>query len=1419
MPAAKYLLTDNTHPVKRLVYAVCLYWQAVLAFVETPNKQSYCARLSPALFSTNTYCPLLIAAYLLLPNLVEGQCNELICNQNVVVKLDADCEAEANPYFMLANYWSCTGPATMEYFDANGSPIPGNELNGSHIGQTITVHVTHNWSGNDCWGSVIVLDKKKPKIEIDHVTLNCTEDTSVPAVGEPTVTDNCSNNITVSHQDSIIDFGCGYTGFAGYFDPSNWAECLINNGDGGVDVTGAPDSILVEGASNSPQSTSPKYVTKYKIVIPTEGFVSFDWSSFGGSTFDPEGFYLTINNWCIQLTTDSVQSGSYTTGLLYPGDVLSFEQVSEGDADAVHTFVSNFQFHTLAWKVVHRVWTATDEYGNTRHYTQVITQTRAQLSEVIFPPDRDGIVAPMLTCGAMADLSQTGQPFIDEDGDPNTTSDQYALDDGECAFNVTYSDQVIATCEGSELVLRKWTVVDDCSSEILEHTQIIKLFDTTPPTIICPPPQAVSTDNFGCFGNVNLPQADATDDCSSAISITPNWAFGSGYGPFGNIVPGTYTVTYEATDDCGNTSSCTTSVTVEDEIGPTVICDGQTTVALDSDGNAMVHANVVDDGSYDWCCIESFEIKKEGDPDTEYAPILPVGCGDVGDAIMVTLRVTDCNGNFNTCNVDVIVQDTEEPVILAPADLTIDCTADLSDLSVYGVPTVFDNCSYALEATYEENFTGCGEGAIIRSWTATDPSGNATSAEQTLNLANLSPWNTNGGQIAWPPDYVTDGCNLNLEPFNLPGPYDGPILVGQNGCESVSVNNTDDYFWIAEPSCYKIFRNWKVIDWCQYEPNSGSTDGIWEYLQIIEVYDLDAPQFVNPPGNISVEVNGQNGNCSGEVVLPLPQVDDCSDHITITAAGDLGNGFYFQNVPVGTYEMTYTANDGCGNSANHSITISVGDDLPPTALCLNGLTVQLDANGEAMVLATTFDNGSYDNCSPDLVFSFSPNPADGTNIFTCDDVGQNLVQVYVFDDGQNMASCQSFLMVVDNPTACVAPSIVIAGLVQNQNGEMVEGTELILEGTQAPISVTASSGEFTFEDLPSGNNYELTASKSINYLNGVSAFDLAKISEHILGLNVFQETWQYIAADANGSQSITVSDMVAIQNLILQNITTYPNGTPSWQFVPDGHTFADPYHPWPFPAYISMNNLTGDYLTADFLGIKVGDVSGNANAADFGNGAETEGRNGGLFLLKTADREVLEGEIIEVSFEMPEALAWQFTLEFDPSKMAFLDVVDGGAVFGLSEQTDGKLTAVWYGKGQRGFTLSFLAKRPFRLSEILSVTSAKTPAVAWGLDETAMDVAIEFLSQDIENQSLQLFPNRPNPFSNQTTIAFYLPENSKVSFRFFDTSGRLLKTKEGYFEMGFQELRIRKEELQVSGLVFYEIQTEAGLKVGKMIVH
>ena len=1389
-----------------------------------------------------TYYPLAFAAlFWLLPNFLNAQCFELICNQDVPLKLDADCEGSVNPYFIISNNWSCQGPMEMEYFDPWGTPL-GNLIDESHLGQTLDVHVTHNWTGLDCWGTVQVVDVRKPDIDFEHVTLNCSEDPSVASVGEPSATDNCSSVVTLTHQDSVIDFGCGYTGFSGYFDPGNWQICLPSTGDGGVDVTGAPGQVSVEGADSYPQASSPPQVTRFKIEIPTEGFVSFDWNSIGGPNFDNEGFYLTINNWCVQLTNDSVQGGSYTTGLLQPGDILSFEQKSDGDAASVNTTVSNFHFHTAAWKVIHRIWTATDEFGNTRQETQVITLNRATLSQVHFPPDRDGISAPMLDCGGAADLGITGLPFIDEDGDLGTTDDQFDLQTGDCMLSYLFEDQVIMTCEGSELIIREWTVVDDCTSQILEHTQLIKLFDVTAPTIVCPNGQVVSTNNFGCFSTISLPQATATDDCSSTIDIVPNWDFGTGYGPFDDVAIGTYTVTYEATDACGNTSACTTTVLVEDAVEPTVVCDGQTTASLESDGTAMLYADAVDDGSYDWCCIASYMIKLEAAPDTEYAPTLPVDCADLGQPLMVRLKVTDCYGNFNTCDVEVIVQDNHDPVILPPADVTVDCSTDTGDLSVFGEATAFDNCGYDLTETVDEISTGCGEATITRTWTATDPSGNVVSASQTITLANLSPWNLGNDMIAWPPDYLTNECDPSLEPWDLALPYSGPILGGQTGCESVAVSHEDEIFWVAEPACFKIFRTWKIIDWCQFTTNTPGSPGIWEHTQILEVVDTEAPVFIDPPTQIFAQ---GNADCTGDVILPLPQIDDCSGHVTITATGDLGSGFSFANVPGGTYSMTYSASDGCGNFASHTFTVSVGDDSPPTAYCISGLTVSLGTDGEVDVAASTFDSGSFDDCSSNLLFCYSADPADEQATFTCDDTGQNNVTLFVIDEGGNMASCQTYLLVLENPDVCgpLQPDVSISGILQTPDGEEVASAEVSISGAPMSPVMTASDGAFSFGNLPAGNDYQITPVKNTGFLNGVTAFDLVKINDHILGVDPFTTPWQIIAADANGNGSVTAADILAIQQLVLQIVTEFPNGTPSWQFIPSDHVFANWQQPWGFPTGLSMTNLTDDFLDAHFTAVKTGDVTGNADPlalvlspqlADVGGHPDEErigtavlspqlaDRNSETLTISVDDKTFEEGEVLEVDFTTDRAAAWQATFEFDPEVLEFQEIIidkntEGKLAFGKKSAADGALTAVFHGGTAIGFSIKFRARKPGQLNQALHLSNAHTPAAAFDFEGNEMGLELRF--GEAENK-IEALSHRvsPNPFSTRTTLVFDLPKEGGVNVQFFDPSGRILHETSGYFAAGKNKVEVRREDLRADGLILYRMESGGKVVFGKMLL-
>ena len=62
------------------------------------------------------------------------------------------------------------------------------------------------------------------------------------------------------------------------------------------------------------------------------------------------------------------------------------------------------------------------------------------------------------------------------------------------------------------------------------------------------------------------------------------------------------------------------------------------------------------------------------------------------------------------------------------------------------------------------------------------------------------------------------------------------------------------------------------------------------------------------------------------------------------------------------------------------------------------------------------------------------------------------------------------------------------------------------------------------------------------------------MAKHILGVQAFDNPYQLIAADVNGSGTITAFDMVQIRQLIL-NITTEFSNSPSWKFVYAGYEF------------------------------------------------------------------------------------------------------------------------------------------------------------------------------------------------------------------------------------------------------------------------
>jgi hypothetical protein len=132
------------------------------------------------------------------------------------------------------------------------------------------------------------------------------------------------------------------------------------------------------------------------------------------------------------------------------------------------------------------------------------------------------------------------------------------------------------------------------------------------------------------------------------------------------------------------------------------------------------------------------------------------------------------------------------------------------------------------------------------------------------------------------------------------------------------------------------------------------------------------------------------------------------------------NGFTTLNFScddVGSSIYTLVVTDAFGITATCSATVTVVDNILPTALCQNA-TVYLDASGNASVTAAQVNNGSFDNCdSPGL--SVSP------SAFTCADIGPNTVTLTVTDVNGLQSTCTA--------TVTVAPKTTVSSISVSPN--------------------------------------------------------------------------------------------------------------------------------------------------------------------------------------------------------------------------------------------------------------------------------------------------------------------------------------------------------------------------------------------------
>jgi hypothetical protein len=1114
--------------------------------------------------------------------------------------------------------------------------------------------------------------------------------------------------------------------------------------------------------------------------------------------------------------------------------------------------------------IVTRTWTAKDAIGNSSVCSETYNIVPESLDNIMIPAD------VTLDCGDTFVLDANGNPSPTKTGFPTLNGIKI---DGQtinlCQIAVGYQDKkTVGACSGYTVV-RKWTLTNWCENSngvygpvTKQIEQLIHVKDTKKPSFTgWNLPYVIPTDINKCYISSFVPTPpQAKDNCDASLDFTyelynstKTTLISSGK-ILKNIPPGWFLLIATATDDCGNSDTLSTKIEVKDQTPPVASCDQNTKVSLTVDGSAIVNATTFNDGSYDNCCIDTvaFDVRRMSEDDSQFRKRLQFNCADVNTTVQVVLRVWDCNGNNNTCMVNALVEDKMPPIIFAE-DGTVQCGGEpaarlwlddhkptqktLMSFPSPSNPGYYDNCSANLTYVDVVGIDACSKGTIKRVWTATDPSGRIGTTIQTVTAENRSAYT-----IVFPSD-ITINCetpNINTMPSATGVPK---IIQEANSCANVTTTYEDKI--VNNGGCRRITRIWKVLNLCANSmlpaPNVYA-----EGMQFIHIIDKVAPEI----GNIEVITTDAIKQCYATTVeLTKKNIkDNCATDITATYTSTIPGyeaGYLpatLKDVPYGKYSITYRATDNCGNFSSKLFDIVIKDTQKPTPVCHDNLGISLGSTGQAMLMARQVDRGSSDNCTaanklkyrlqvpaPKQGDAFDITKTDTMHTFRCPTTPgkDSFVRIYpialwIGDENDNWDYCETVVVVQDNMKMC--PPIAnqmktIAGIIATNDNKPVEGVNLSLSGNAIQSTTTGKDGAFLFKDLPV-STYDLTPEKNDYPLNGVTTYDLVLMSKHILGVGPFTNANQFIAADVNKNGQVTTADVVELRKMILGLQIGFAKNT-SWRFVERGQVFSTNTLNWLASLPNKKQVLNVDNTTANFTAIKVGDINQNAKTHSLGSNNILP-RSQNILTLNIDQNQAEVNEIVTLTFsgseEMNNIEGYQMALNYDKNSLELLHIHGNQDAFAVLEE--GLISHSQVGTALDNtqlFGLTFRAKQNTDLTQAISLNERVMQAEAYDLKGEAKNIALKF-KQKAAIKGFEVYQNQPNPFNGATMIGFQLPEAQLVKLTITDISGRVLKTVENNFDAGYQQFTIERNDLNTSGLLYYQVATPTQSVTKKMII-
>ncbi|TRZ70062.1 MAG: HYR domain-containing protein, partial [Bacteroidetes bacterium] len=557
--------------------------------------------------------------------------------------------------------------------------------------------------------------------------------------------------------------------------------------------------------------------------------------------------------------------------------------------------------------------------------------------------------------------------------------------DGATSIPVTDNYNGITMACGSTLTVT-FSAQDICGN-VATATGEIRIIDTQVPAITCPVDVSGYADNAECFATgIVLGTATATDNCSTPV-VTNNAP--------AQFPVGTTIVTWTATDACGNTATCSQSVTIIDNNQPpTITCPVDVVQTALPNNCALNNVIIPDPVTTDNCgvVLQTWSMSGVTTGNSPATGINSVSGQTFNVGITtVTYTVADAAGNTATCAFNVWIKDLVKPVFSSgcPVDVTQPADAGLCTASVtIPPPSITDPCNegYTVVNSFNNTNNASGlypVGVTIVHWTITDASGNTNTCDQIITITDNQP-----PVVTCPaPVTVTAAPPLCVVPAVVIGP-----LTATDNCGIATITWTKTGATTASGSGDVNGTSFNVGDNAVTYTVTDIHGNISTCSFTVTVHDQVPPTVITCPADVTR--NADANACSAALVVPAPVVSDpCGEIVSVLNSFNNttdASGTY----PIGTTVVTWTFTDQSGNVTTCVQNITI-NDLLPTLQCPPDIVRNADFNkpyASNVLIGTPIYS---DNC-PGLTLTWvSSNPTPGASALT----GINIDTVSIYYAG------------------------------------------------------------------------------------------------------------------------------------------------------------------------------------------------------------------------------------------------------------------------------------------------------------------------------------------------------------------------------------------------------------------------------------